>query len=155
MKYIQQTFLYPKDFESLVYTSQLLQAEAIRYGVEYWRSIRNCCMGTIIWSLNDCWPVISWASIDYYGRWKALHYAAKRFFAPVLLNALKPVRYNLSDINASASFGKERGVIFNVTNIPAKVDCEIIWSHRYIDSQNRHQGKINCPLSRLSQPNNG
>ncbi len=144
MKYIQQTFLYPKDFESLVYTSQLLQAEAIRYGVEYWRSIRNCCMGTIIWSLNDCWPVISWASIDYYGRWKALHYAAKRFFAPVLLNALETGENTIyPDINAERIFPVKNAVIFNVTNDTwEKVDCEIIWSHRSNDSQIRHQGKI-------------
>lgn len=89
MKYIAQSYLYPKDFEALVYTSQLLQAEAIRYGVEHWRRNRGRCMGAIIWQLNDCWPVISWSSVDYYGRWKALHYAAKRFFAPVLLCALE------------------------------------------------------------------
>jgi len=85
--YLSQTFLYPNNFEALVYASQLLQAEAIRYGVEHWRRNRERCMGAIYWQLNDCWPVASWASLDYYGRWKALHYAAKRFFAPVLLSA--------------------------------------------------------------------
>ena len=86
LNYISQTYLYPKDFDSLLYCSQLLQADAIRCGVEHWRRDREFCKGTIIWQLNDCWPVASWASIDYFGRWKALHYAAKRFFSPVLLS---------------------------------------------------------------------
>jgi len=84
--YLSENFKYPKDFESLLYTSQLLQAEAIKYGVEHWRRHRGRCMGAIYWQLNDCWPVASWSSIDYYGRWKALHYFAKRFFAPVMIS---------------------------------------------------------------------
>ena len=84
--YLARNYLYPTKFESLIYASQLLQADAIKYGVEHWRRNRGRCMGAIYWQLNDIWPVASWASIDYYGRWKALHYYAKRFFAPVLLS---------------------------------------------------------------------
>jgi beta-mannosidase len=80
------TFLMPKDFEALVYLSMVLQAEGIRYGVEHWRRNKQRVSGTLIWQLNDCWPVASWSSLDYYGRWKALHYAARHFFAPVLLS---------------------------------------------------------------------
>jgi len=86
MNYMEQMYLYPTNFETLIYASQLLQADAIRYGVEHFRRNRGRCMGTIIWQLNDCWPVASWSSIDYYGRWKALHYYEKRFFAPLLLS---------------------------------------------------------------------
>ena len=82
------TFRMPKDFASLVYLSLVLQAEGIRYGVEHWRRNRNRVSGTLIWQLNDCWPVASWSSLDYFGRWKALHYAAKRFFAPLLLSVV-------------------------------------------------------------------
>jgi beta-mannosidase len=85
--YLSENFKYPKDFESMVYASQILQAEAVKYGVEHWRRNRGRCMGSIYWQLNDCWPVASWSSIDYYGRWKALHYFTKRFYAPVLLSA--------------------------------------------------------------------
>ncbi len=85
--YLSETFKYPEDFESLLYVSQVLQAEAIKYGVEHWRRNRGRCMGSIYWQLNDCWPVASWSSIDYYGRWKALHYYAKRFYSPVLISA--------------------------------------------------------------------
>ncbi|HKL85818.1 MAG TPA: glycoside hydrolase family 2 protein [Treponemataceae bacterium] len=89
LHYISETYQYPKDFSSLVYASQLIQAEGIRYGVEHWRRNRNenRCMGAVYWQLNDCWPVASWASIDYFGRWKALHYLSKRFFEPVLISA--------------------------------------------------------------------
>jgi beta-mannosidase len=86
INYLTDHFRLPKDFESLVYLTQLLQAEAVRTGVEYWRRNR-CTSGALYWQLNDCWPVASWASLDYYGRWKALHYAARRFYAPVLLSA--------------------------------------------------------------------
>lgn len=86
MAYMEQTFLYPSDLDTFVYASQLLQAEAIRYGVEHFRRNRGRCMGAVIWQLNDCWPAASWSSIDYYGRWKALHYYARRFFAPLMIS---------------------------------------------------------------------
>ena len=85
--YISENFKYPKNFDSLTFVSQLIQAEGMRYGVEHWRRNRGRCMGAIYWQLNDCWPVASWSSIDYYGRWKAMHYAAKRFFEPILASA--------------------------------------------------------------------
>ncbi len=83
--YLSENYLFPKDFRALIYLSQLLQAEAIKFGVKYFRIKRGICMGTIYWQLNDCWPVASWSSIDYYGRWKALHYFAKKFYSPVIL----------------------------------------------------------------------
>lgn len=86
LNYLSNTFLYPRDFSTLLYASQLLQAEAIRYGVEHFRRNRGRCMGTLYWQLNDIWPVASWASIDYYGRYKALQYVARRFYSPVLLS---------------------------------------------------------------------
>jgi len=86
MGQMTDTFRMPKDFQSLVYLSMLLQAEGIRYGVEHWRRNMQRVSGTLIWQLNDCWPVASWSSLDYFGRWKALHYAAKRFYAPILLS---------------------------------------------------------------------
>ncbi|MDR0590188.1 MAG: glycoside hydrolase family 2 protein [Spirochaetaceae bacterium] len=86
MNYLYQTFLYPTNFEVLIYATQLLQAEAIKYGVEHFRRNRGRCMGAIYWQLNDCWPVASWASLDYYFRWKPLHYFARRFFQPVMIS---------------------------------------------------------------------
>ncbi len=80
--YVADYFRYPKNLDSIAYISQLLQLKAIQYGVEYWRQNRGRCMGSLYWQLNDCWPVASWASIDSFGRWKALHYGACRFYAP-------------------------------------------------------------------------
>ncbi len=86
MAYLAQHYRMPANFASLVYLTQVLQAEAMRVGVEHWRRHRGRCSGALYWQLNDCWPVASWASLDYFGRWKALHYAARRFYAPVLLS---------------------------------------------------------------------
>lgn len=86
LNYIGKMFRYPKDFDSLLYVSQLIQAEGVRYGVEHWRRNYGQCMGALYWQLNDCWPVASWSSIDYYHRWKALHYHSKKFYQPVLVS---------------------------------------------------------------------
>lgn len=83
MTHLSRYYQFPYSMEQMVYATQLLQAEAMRCGVEYFRSVRGTCMGSLYWQLNDCWPVASWSSIDYYGRWKGLHYAAKKFYAPV------------------------------------------------------------------------
>jgi len=99
LAYLSQNYRYPKDLRQLVYASQLLQAEAITFGVEHMRRNRGQCMGALYWQLNDCWPVASWSSIDYYGRWKALHYAARRFFAPVLLSC--DLRESVGILNVS------------------------------------------------------
>ena len=116
MNYMEQTFLYPNSLDTLIYASQLLQAEAIRYGVEHFRRNRGRCMGTVYWQLNDCWPVASWSSIDYYGRWKALHYYAKRFFAPVLLSCEEEGLLNqMMNVNAEP-FPVKKSIWLNVTN---------------------------------------
>ena len=95
MKYMGATYLYASKFEDMVYASQLLQMDAIRYGVEHFRRNRGRCMGSVVWQLNDIWPVASWASIDYFGRWKALHYAEVKMFAPVMLSAEENGEINL------------------------------------------------------------
>lgn len=84
LKYLSENFLYPKDMGSLIYVSQIMQGIAMKTGVEHWRRNRGRCMGALYWQLNDNWPVASWAGIDYYGRWKALHYMARRFYADIL-----------------------------------------------------------------------
>ncbi len=81
--YLSENFLYPQNFEDLLYVTQILQGMAVKYGVEHWRRNRGRCMGALYWQINDSWPVASWASIDYFGRWKPLQYMAKNFFAPV------------------------------------------------------------------------
>ena len=84
-QYLAVEYRTPKDFASFVYLSQLMQASAIKIAAEHLRSEMPRTMGSIYWQLNDCWPVASWASIDYFGRWKALQFYARRFYAPVLI----------------------------------------------------------------------
>lgn len=84
--YLLRDYPEPKDFASFLYVSQVLQAEGIKIGAEYFRRSRPETMGSLFWQLNDCWPVASWSSIDYDGRWKALQYYARRFYAPVLVS---------------------------------------------------------------------
>jgi beta-mannosidase len=86
LTYMLREYREPKDFESYVYLSQVQQAEIIKIGAEHLRRQRPRTMGSLYWQLNDCWPVASWASIDYYGRWKALHYYARRFYDDVLIS---------------------------------------------------------------------
>lgn len=85
MDYMEQRFSIPEEFEKQVVLSQITHAEAMEYGIEHWRRKRNDfhCMGSLYWQLNDCWPVASWASLDYYCRWKALHYVARRVYEPI------------------------------------------------------------------------
>ncbi|HUJ96303.1 MAG TPA: glycoside hydrolase family 2 protein [Terriglobales bacterium] len=84
--YMLRYYSEPKDFASFLYASQVLQAEGIKIGAEHWRRNRPRIMGSIFWQLNDCWPVASWASIDYYARWKALQYYARRFYNDLLVS---------------------------------------------------------------------
>ncbi|MBV8205181.1 MAG: glycoside hydrolase family 2 protein, partial [Acidobacteria bacterium] len=84
--YMLQEYGEPRDFAAFLYVSQLLQAQAIKLGAEHLRRLRPRAMGSLYWQLNDCWPVASWSSIDYFGRWKALQFYARRFYAPVLVS---------------------------------------------------------------------
>lgn len=85
-EYLLRDYAEPKDFASFLYVSQVLQAEGIKLGAEHLRRDRPRTMGSLFWQLNDCWPVASWSSIDSFGRWKALQFYAKRFYAPVLVS---------------------------------------------------------------------
>lgn len=84
--YISTRYRFPKDYESTVYLSQLNQAYCLRFGIEHMRRNMPRTMGALYWQLNDCWPVASWSSLDFGGRWKVLQYAARRFFAPALIS---------------------------------------------------------------------
>jgi beta-mannosidase len=85
-EYMLREYPEPKDFASFLYVSQVLQAEGIKIGAEHLRRIMPHNMGSLFWQLNDCWPVASWSSIDYTGRWKALQYYARRFYSDILVS---------------------------------------------------------------------
>ena len=152
LAYLAQTFRYPNSFDNLLYASQLLQAEAIRYGVEHWRRNRGRCMGAIIWQLNDIWPVASWSSIDYYGRWKALHYAAKRFFAPIMISAEEEGELSQNPkINEYRTTPIERSVRLNVANETMQdVTGVVHWALRTADASIVREGCETVTVPALS-----
>jgi beta-mannosidase len=84
--YMLKEYNQPKDFESFLYVNQVLQAEGVKFGLEGHRRAMPFCMGSLYWQINDCWPVASWSSTDYYQKWKALQYYTKKGFAPVLVS---------------------------------------------------------------------
>lgn len=152
LSYLSQTFRYPNSFDDLLYASQLMQAEAIRYGVEHWRRNRGRCMGAIIWQLNDIWPVASWASIDYYGRWKALHYAAKRFFAPVMISAEEEGELSQNPkINEYHPAPLEKSFRLNVCNETLRdVTGEVVWALRAPDGEIVRQNQQTLTIPAMS-----
>jgi len=89
MQYMLEWFRLPVGFENTLWASQILQGMAMKYACEHWRRSMPRGMGTLYWQINDTWPVASWASVDYFGRWKALHYMAKSFFAPVIVSGVE------------------------------------------------------------------
>ena len=137
--YIAQMCRYPYSFEKLIYASQLVQSDSIRSNVEHMRRNRGKCMGSLYWQVNDSNPVISWSSLDYYNRPKALHYAAKRFYAPVLLSCLE------DDTSE---------VILNVSNEKRKnFNGEIVWKLRTAEAAVLTEGKIDISIPSLTAKN--
>ena len=112
----------PEDFDQLVYMGLVLQGVGVRQGLEAHRRNRPYCMGTLYWQLNDSWPVVSWSSIDYYGNWKALHYQAKRAFAPVLVDAVKEGEdLNIYVMSDKLEADKEVTLLLRVMDFNGKV----------------------------------
>ncbi len=111
-------FRFPEGFESVLYLSQVQQALAIKTGVEAWRHLQPRCMGTLYWQLNDNWPVSSWSSVEYGGKWKHLHYHAKRFYAPLAVMAV-PSDGNATNVEVWA---------VNDFGVPVKAEAAVeVW----------------------------
>ncbi|MFN2540078.1 MAG: glycoside hydrolase family 2 protein [Mycobacteriales bacterium] len=110
-----QSFRTPRGWDELVWQTQLLQAHAVVTGVEHWRRNMPETMGTLYWQLNDCWPGASWSSIDSDGRWKALHYAIRRAYAPTMLSLVE----NVAEGTVSAYVSNDLREV---------VDTEILWT---------------------------
>jgi beta-mannosidase len=102
MHYLLDWFRLPTSFDMTLWLSQILQGMAITYAVEHWRRSMPGGMGTLYWQLNDTWPVASWSSVDYHGRWKALHHVAKRFFLPVLVSGVEDLESGVVDVHVTS-----------------------------------------------------
>ncbi len=149
---ISENYLYPASFSSLIYASQLLQAEAMKYCVEHLRRNRGRCMGALYWQLNDIWPVASWASIDYYGRYKALHYYAKKFFAPVMISCIE-----IGEKTTRANINAERCVDFStkatlaVTNETLKeAKGRVLWSLKTKNGEVIKSGEFDAEIKPMT-----
>jgi beta-mannosidase len=102
MTYMLDWFRLPDAFDNVLWLSQILQGMAIKYACEHWRRAMPRGMGTLYWQLNDCWPAPSWSSIDSVGRWKALHYMAKSFFAPLLVSGLEDLAAGTVELHVTS-----------------------------------------------------
>ncbi|HEX3054468.1 MAG TPA: glycoside hydrolase family 2 protein [Aggregatilineaceae bacterium] len=100
--YLLEWFRLPNSYESSIWLSQILQGMGVKYGVEHWRRQMPRVMGTVYWQINDCWPAPSWSSIDVDGRWKALHYMARRFYAPLLISGVENMEAGTVDIHVTS-----------------------------------------------------
>lgn len=110
-RYLERYARVPEEFEDFVYMSQWFQAEAVKVAMEAHRRAKPYCMGTLFWQINDCWPAVSWSSIDYYGRWKALHYYARRAYAPVLASPYADSEGNIAVKVISDRTGRFDGIL--------------------------------------------
>jgi beta-mannosidase len=118
---LSRYFRFPQKFTDFLYLSQVQQAWAIQTAVEYWRGNRPICMGALYWQLNDNWPVASWASIDYTGAWKLLHYGAARFFAPLhIAGWVKDGKVTIAAMNDKGHSVKARAVL-NYRNFKGEI----------------------------------
>ena len=159
ISYMNRYFRTPEDFAATIYLSWLSQAEAIRHGIQHWRRNRGRCMGSVYWQLNDNWPVASWASIDSQGRWKALHYEARRSYNPQMVSAVTPDVETL-DTTAKAHYlalPKPKGN-GHFTTVPALVEihlsnesfratkAEIFWELLRFDGSVIEKGQTSCAV---------
>ena len=117
--YLLNWFRLPTSFENSIWLSQILQSLAIKYALEHWRRNMPRTMGALYWQLNDCWPGPSWSSIDSLGRWKALHYAAKRFYAPLLISGLEDADKGTIEVHVTSDLADEKQgqVRWSLTNV--------------------------------------
>lgn len=150
--YLSQTYLYPKNLELLVYASQLLQSESMKYAVEHLRRNRGRCMGTLYWQLNDIWPVASWSSIDGKGRYKALQYEAKRFYSPILISCKDTGEYTVrKEVTDERCIGYETKAELYVQNETMNdVDGKVVWKLFKSDGTELQSGKEDLKVNALS-----
>ncbi|MFH1498143.1 MAG: glycoside hydrolase family 2 protein [Verrucomicrobiota bacterium] len=145
LDYVSRRYRYPKSQDDLIWLSQLNQAYCMQVGVEHYRRLMPRCMGAIYWQLNDCWPVASWSSIEYTGRWRALHYAARRFNAPALVSAHVPGDENVTVGNYRATSVREVH-LFTVYDAPEAAKGTLRWDLFHLDGRVLLAGKKNVVL---------
>jgi beta-mannosidase len=134
-------FKPPRDFETMLWLSQIVQGIGIKLGAESWRQSMPKSMGCVFWQYNDCWPGMSWSSVDYFGRWKALHYLARKFYAPILVSGLENVQDGKIDVFVTSDkLEDQKGtLIWRVTNLAGD---SLLKESAAIDIPARHSQKV-------------
>ncbi len=145
LDYVSRRYRFPQSQDALIYLSQLNQAHCMQVGVEHYRRTMPHCMGALYWQLNDCWPVASWSSIEFTGRWKALHHLARRFFAPALVSAHVPGdedtiigNYRTTTVDAVH--------LYTVYDAPAAARGELRWELFHLDGRILARGRKKVAL---------
>ncbi|MBJ3785192.1 beta-mannosidase [Devosia sediminis] len=121
-------FRFPRDFDQMVFLSQIQQGLAIKTAIEYWRSTKPRCMGTLYWQINDIWPVASWSSLDYGGQWKLMHYMARRFYNLVNLVAVPNKDNTEIALRAINDTGKPVSVALEVLAVKVTGESRVVFS---------------------------
>ncbi len=129
MTYLHSYYQMPKDFATTLYTTQILQADCLEIAISHFRSHRGRCLGSTYWQLNDCNPVVSWSTIDYFGRWKAAHYVVKRCYAPTVINMRKDEKelifYVSTECRESADYTFSYQIVHQKKGVLTADDIEI------------------------------
>jgi beta-mannosidase len=144
LDYVSRRYRFPKGQDALIYLSQLNQAYCMQTGVEHWRRNMPRSMGALYWQLNDCWPVASWSSIEFTGKWRALHHVARRFFGPALVTAHVPGEETTIIGNYRRSTVKEVHV-YTVYDAPEPAVGMLRWDLFHVDGR-----KLKSAVKRVS-----
>jgi beta-mannosidase len=145
LDYVSRRYRFPKSQAHLIYLSQLNQAHCMQVGVEHYRRNMPHCMGALYWQLNDCWPVASWSSLEFTGRWKALHHVARRFFAPALVSAHVPGDEDTIIGNYRTTTVDEIH-LYTVYDAPAPSRGELRWELFHLDGRIVARGRKSVVL---------
>lgn len=143
MRYMLDWFRLPKNFEMTLWLSQILQGVGMKYAIEHFRHNIPRTMGTLYWQLNDCWPVASWSSIDYFGRWKALNYFAQRFFSPLLVCGFEQMQKSKEESISNSEQIREsikdvatgRVEVYVISDLLKATNTKLTWTLTDIEGQ--------------------
>jgi len=145
LEYIARRYRFPRDYGALAYLSQLNQAYCMQVGVEHYRRNQQRCGGALYWQLNDCWPCASWSSLEFGGRWKALHHEARRFFAPLLVSARILGDDSVGIGNRHISSVREVQ-LYTVCDAPAPEAVRLGWELWHVDGRVLDSGEKRVTL---------
>ena len=136
--YMVRHFKAPKDFEAFIYQAQLMQEKSMRIAHEAYLRAKPYCMGTLYWQINDCWPVASWATIDYYGKWKAQQYTMKELFKPIVVS----INNEGDDFTVHAISDKMKPTKGKLVSKIFKIDGTLIWENEQYVKLKSNESKL-------------